>query len=232
MIRPSFALAFAFAVGGTLALVGACASPNFPPDDEVVDVPDRAEPVTAGDAARPDGNQPDAAPPVDAGGDSAEGGVPGPKVFVSSTLMKAGAINGLAGGDAMCASLATAAGLAGTWVAWLSNHDNGPHAIDRVTGAGPWRLTSGELVASSKATLSSGTLLHAIDHDEKGVAVAAGRAWTGTGTDGKYSTNDCERWTPAGGDGRVGATDAVDATWTSVNVDNCGALRHIYCFQQ
>jgi hypothetical protein len=229
LIRP-LSGTLAVAVGFAFALVGACATPNLPPEDEVIDVPDRNEPITLGDAAKLDANRGDTFVPQDAG-DAADGAATGPRVFVSSTTTKAGAINGLAGGDALCTSLATAAGLGGTWAAWLSNHDNGPHAIDRVTGAGPWRLVSGELVASSKVALASGTLLHAIDHDEKGVAVAAGRVWTGTGTDGKYSTNDCERWTPAGGNGRVGATDAVDATWTTVGVDDCQNPRRIYCFQ-
>lgn len=221
-------------VGVSLAVVvlAACATPNLPPEDEVIDVPDRGEPLTTGDAAKLDASRADTFVPEDAGGDArGDGGATGPRVFVSSTTMTAGAINGLAGGDALCKSLATAAGITGSWAAWLSVHDNGPHAIDRVTGAGPWRLVSGELVATSKTTLASGTLLHAIDHDEKGVAVAPGRVWTGTGADGTYSTNDCERWSPAGGKGRVGATDAVDATWTTVNVDDCPNLRRIYCFQ-
>lgn len=225
MIRPALALAVGFAVLG----VAACATANLPPDEEATDVPDRVEPLPTRDAAQPEVNRSDSALPKDAG--AADATDSGARVFVSSTTMKAGAINGLAGGDALCGSLAAAAGLGGAWMAWLSNHDNGPHAIDRMTGVGPWRLVSGEPVASSKATLAGGALLHAIDHDEKGVAVAADRVWTGTGTDGKYLTNDCDRWSAGGDDGRVGATDAVDATWTTVGVDGCGKLRRIYCFQ-
>ena len=226
MIRTPAAVALS--VGFAVVFVGACATPNLPPDEAVIDVPDRAVPLGPGDGATTDADQPDTFVPD--GGADGEGGVAGLKVFVSSSTAK-GNLGGLAGGDALCTSLAKAAGLGGTWAAWLSIHDNGPHAIDRVTSAGPWRLVSGELVAASKTALASGTLQHAIDHDEKGVAVAAGRAWTGTGPDGKYSTNDCERWTPAGGIGRVGATDATGPTWTSLDKDDCGGLRHVFCFQ-
>jgi hypothetical protein len=150
-------------------------------------------------------------------------------VFVSSSTSSA-KYGGLAGADARCASLATKAGLAGTWVAWLSN-GGGPHAIDRLTSAGPWRLVSGELVAQNKAELASG-LRHAIDRDERGMAVPPSRVWTGTGGNGRFLTNDCDKWSEGGNDGRCGETSAVDAKWTSVAVDSCDDQRRLYCFQQ
>lgn len=215
-------------VGAVLLLVGACATPDLGPEDEVVALPDRAGPVEPVDGSRPDTNRPDTAVPD--GGDAADATPVGLRVFVSSSVTKA-TLGGLAGADLVCKNLAIAAGLGGIWAAWLSNNGGaGPHAIDHVTSAGPWRLVSGEVVANNKAELMSGTLKHAIDHDEKGVAVAPGRAWTGTGPSGQYLTNDCDKWTN-GSDGRVGATDAVDGTWTSLGVDGCGNLRHVYCFQ-
>lgn len=215
-------------VGVVLLLLGACATPDLGPEDETVALPDRAGPIDPGDAARPDTNRPDTALP-DASTD-ADAGPLGLRVFVSSTTSKAN-FGGMAGADLVCKALATAAGLGGNWAAWLSNNGGlGPQAIDHVTSLGPWRLVSGEVVADTKVGLMSGTLKHAIDHDEKGVLVAPGRAWTGTGPNGQYSTNDCDKWTN-GSDGRVGATDAVDGTWTSVSVDGCGNLRHLYCFQ-
>ena len=111
--------------------------------------------------------------------DAADAAPVGLRVFLSSTTSN-GDFAGIAGGDAVCQNLATAASLGGKWVAWLSNED-GPAAINRVTSTGPWRLVTGEVVVASKAALVSGALQHAIDKDEKGVAVAAGGVWTGTG---------------------------------------------------
>lgn len=217
-------------VGVVLLLLGACATPNLTEQEDPLQLPDRADPPDPIDAARPpvDAERPDASL-VDAPIDSADAAPVGLRVFVTSTSGNSN-FGGVAGGDTICTNLAIAAKLGGTWAAWLSV-ENGPHASDRVTSTGPWRLVSGEMVALTKAELLSGTLRHAIDHDEKGIAVPATRAWTGTGPGGQYSTNDCDKWTN-GTNGRVGATDALDANWTSTNVDDCGNSRRLYCFQR
>ncbi len=77
----------------------------------------------------------------------------------------------------------------------------------------------------------SGTLKHAIDRDEKNVQVALARVWTGSGPDGKYSTNDCDKWTPTGNNGRAGESDKTNAAWTSAAVDDCNSLHRLYCFE-
>ncbi|MBN8994214.1 MAG: hypothetical protein J0H94_03240 [Rhizobiales bacterium] len=68
--------------------------------------------------------------------------------FVSSTGSGDGAnLGGLAGADALCDKLATAAGSTGkTWHAYLSA--TGVNAKDRI-GKGPWYNAKGELIASS-----------------------------------------------------------------------------------
>ena len=67
---------------------------------------------------------------------------------------KGGDLGGLAGADAHCAQLATAAGIAGkTWRAYLSSQ--GPNAVnakDRI-GRGPWQNAKGLVVATSVADL-------------------------------------------------------------------------------
>ena len=114
-------------------------------------------------------------------------------------------------------------------MAWLSTKD-GVAAADRVTSPGPWRLTTGELVASTKTELTSGTLKHAIDHDEAKTPVVSSAVWTGSGPDGVYLLNDCDDWT-TGSKGRVGTSDALDATWTNASVDDCTNRHRLYCFQ-
>jgi len=208
-------------------LAVACATADLGEED-TVKLPDRSdagEDAPAFDAAvQQDVAQPpaDSSLPVDSSMPHT------PRVFVTSTTHNAN-FGGLAGADLACANLAVAAGLVGKWAAWLSVQ-NGPHAANRVTGVGPWSLLSGEVVATTKAQLVSGTLAHAIDHDEKGTIVVGGRAWTGTGTTGLYETNDCDKWTN-GADGRVGDGSSTTGTWTSAGVDGCGQLRRLYCFE-
>ena len=188
---------------GVLLLLAACGSAVTPPDDDVVGLPDRVDPPNPVDASpEPDGAPKDAGitdAPTDVLTDADGGGL---HVFVTSTTAT-GNLGGALGANTTCKNLAVAAGLGGTWAAWLSDNPTGPNAIDRVSSAGPWHLVgSGELVAQTKTDLSSGTLKHAIDRDEKGVAVVSSRVWTGTGTDGKYNSNDCDKWT-TGNSGRT-----------------------------
>ena len=69
---------------------------------------------------------------------------------------KGGDLGGLAGADAHCARLASAAGSTGkTWRAYLSTQGNGAvNAKDRI-GNGPWKNAKGEVVATSVADLHS-----------------------------------------------------------------------------
>jgi hypothetical protein len=69
---------------------------------------------------------------------------------------KGGDLGGLAGADAHCARLATAAGTTGkTWRAYLSTQGaNAVNAKDRI-GKGPWQNAKGTVVAASVADLHS-----------------------------------------------------------------------------
>jgi len=69
---------------------------------------------------------------------------------------KGGDLGGLAGADAHCTRLATAAGTTGkTWRAYLSTQGaNAVNAKDRI-GKGPWQNVKGTVVAASVADLHS-----------------------------------------------------------------------------
>ena len=68
---------------------------------------------------------------------------------------KGGNLGGLAGADALCQRLATAAGSSKTWRAYLSTQGSGAvNAKDRI-GAGPWQNGKGEVIATSVADLHS-----------------------------------------------------------------------------
>ena len=87
-------------------------------------------------------------------------------IFVSSALYT-GNLGGLAGADAICNMRAQAAGLPGTYMAWLStNQANGTPATRFTQSAQPYRKVDGVLVANNWADLIDGTLASAIDKTE------------------------------------------------------------------
>jgi hypothetical protein len=186
-------------------------------------------------------------------------GTGGPcRVFVSSTSRPGGEIGGLAGGDALCQSLADAAALGGTYRAWLSAGADSP--ATRFSGrgtAGPYELVANAddggnpppTVAASFADVttcdagSGDCLRHAIDRDEFGVAVGTRCVWTGTRTDGFVDTTPdpevfgdrtCRDWNDAtnGSTGSTGGRDLKDSGWTSLDRGSCSFACRLYCFEQ
>jgi len=167
--------------------------------------------------------------------DSAEPALP-KTVFVSSTQTD-GSIGGLAAADAICQSLADAAGLPGTYLAWLGDHVTQEAPANRFTHAlGPYVRTDGVIVANDWDDLVDGTILAIIDHDENQNIVASEDIWTGTAGDGLafvLTSNNCDRWTTnVGDDGVVGSTDETDSNWTYVGNAPCSEQHHLYCFEQ
>ena len=155
------------------------------------------------------------------------------RVFVTSTTSN-GNLGGISGGDTKCATLASAAGLCGTWKAWLS--DATTTAISRIADVGPWyHVDRATLVFSSKAQIAAGTdPSDTIYKTETGANSAAAQVWTGSTNAGQIDVGDhCQSWASSnGGDtGQVGLTG--DATrWSDFAPNGCGALRPIYCFEQ
>jgi hypothetical protein len=173
-------------------------------------------------------------PPVDAGSDAPVG--PYKRVFLSSTLTTSGNLGGIAAVDASCQSLADAQMLGGTWKAWLSDQMGSP--ATRFTQATiPYRLVDGTLVANDWTELTSGTLVHPIDHEETGaLATGVTEVWTGTLPDGTYEGDSCKNWSNGSVNpflAEVGTFDQADYRWTAVYLQFCdrGQLR-IYCFEQ
>lgn len=175
------------------------------------------------------------------GGDGGDGGANvdasvtrpdgGRFVFVTSTT-SSGNLGGAAGGDARCNTLASQAGLGGTWGAWLSAGTANGDAVDRV-GSGPWYLVDGTFVAGSKSQLAQDVLDHAIDRDESGAPVVGQRVWTGT-RNGTLYFGDCNGWT-AGSQaepGTVGTTAAKGNRWTADTPIGCQSSSRLYCFEK
>jgi hypothetical protein len=136
--------------------------------------------------------------------------------FVTSTGLGNGAdLGGLAGADAHCQALASAAGAGNrTWRAYLSTQGQGAvNARDRI-GTGPWQNANGVVIARSVADLHSpaNAMTRQTNLDERGQPVkGSGESpnehdiLTGSQADGTAFTGaedrTCRNWTHSGPDG-------------------------------
>jgi hypothetical protein len=188
-----------------------------------------------------DTGSPDTGTP-DAGGGSvcAAGGA---RVFVTNAGYT-GNLGGLAGADQLCTSAAVAAGLGGTWNAWLSDSNNSAlNRIYKVNGGAGYVLVNGAMVAANYASLISSTmpLLHAIDTTETGtVATGNVEVWTGTDLTGISPPGFCATgsmdWTSASssaGTPFVGLTNQTNASWSDIYQQFCDrTTERLYCFER
>jgi len=161
-----------------------------------------------------------------------------PRAFVTSVQgtgklsgwTEAAGAAGLAGGDAICQSLAANAGLEGTFVALLSS--NTVDAKDRITTDGPWTRVDRVLVADNKNDLFDGTLDAPINLTEAGESLST-NVWTGSNADGTTYAKTCVGWTDEGGaqDGRYGISGDAASSWISTDADPCASTFSLYCLE-
>lgn len=157
---------------------------------------------------------------------------PGKRVFVTSTTTD-GAFGGTSGADTICADRATAAGLGGTFKAWISVTGDGPST--RFTqSAAPYGLADGTIVANDWNDLTDGTLAHAIDVDESGHAVGVSDVWTSTTTGGDPTVTNCNNFlnNTAGVAAVCGNTGLKNSGWTNASTPACNFSLRLYCFEQ
>lgn len=142
-------------------------------------------------------------------------------------------------GDALCQAEADAAGLGGSFKAWLSTTTS--NAVDRlnlITNSRAFDLESGAEIAgasAASANLLDGTLDVPINVDPNGNTPVDGelRVWTGTSTSGIFIGSDCNGWSSnnMGDTGRRGRWDVTTQTWTANVDDTCDNTVRLYCFQ-
>lgn len=194
----------------------------------------------AGPAGQAQGGPPPAAPQAAGQGRGAQTPPPPMSFFVTSRGVGKGAnLGGLAGADAHCQALASAAGAGDrTWHAYLSTQ--GPSAVnarDRI-GEGPWYNAKGQRIAQNLADLHGDTLdlarlgnsvTRVTALSEKGDPVNGVGATpnqhdilTGSQPDGRAYTDaadhTCNNWTSDGtGTAQVGHHDRAGGTNISWN---------------
>ncbi|MEO8798398.1 MAG: hypothetical protein ABI551_10970 [Polyangiaceae bacterium] len=157
---------------------------------------------------------------------------PSPKhVFVTSALYT-GAIGSANAADARCQERAVAAGLSGSFTAWIS--DGTTNAYDRTADVGPWYTTRGELAFAQKSDLRNGS--PATDLlDENANPASVDGAWSGTTAAGLASGNDCDGWTNAGAGvgASIGSALGLDTSWGGDDTTaTCDGKAALICFQQ
>jgi hypothetical protein len=169
------------------------------------------------------------------------------KVFISSTTYTAN-LGGLVGADAKCKALADAAGIPGTFMAWLSTHSTttSESPATRFTRSTvPYTRVDGVVVAINWDDLVSGILKSPIMVTETGNLVTGSHigVWTATDYNGTPVVSrdimTCNNWYWEG-TGLASRSYAGDATrinsgWTydDLQILHCqDTLAHLYCVQQ
>lgn len=159
-------------------------------------------------------------------------------VFATSTKYTGG-LGGLAGADAKCTAAATAAGLPGTYAAWLSDSTtNAPARLG--TARGFVRVDglpfSDTVEATAGHDLVEGRIFYPPALDQLGVAVPKNDfVWTGTSAAGVFSGASCIDWTSALAteSGGTGLPQTGSVTWTNRGTgDTCEKQGRLLCFRK
>jgi hypothetical protein len=149
-----------------------------------------------------------------------------------------GAMGGRIGADGICNTLATNAGLPGSYVAFLSTETE--DAIGRLSQANGWRRTDGAPFIFDRGTSfgPSGTIRAALDRDETG-KVPAGfdesieRIHTGSNPDGSrlnYGGSDhCGNWTTTNASVSQGGAVISGRPWLAAGAGPCSASLRFVC---
>lgn len=149
-------------------------------------------------------------------------------VFVTSTI-HTGSLGGLAGADNICQARAVAAGLAGTFRAWLSSGVTDASARLSESQFG-YELVDGTKIADDWADLLDGSLDNPIDLDENGLPVTA-NPWTGTYATGTKFPDTCTGFTSTSNSGATGSSTQTTSSWSLASATACSTSHPLYCFE-
>ena len=160
-------------------------------------------------------------------------------VFVTANTYT-GNLGGVAGGNAKCQAEATAAGLPGTYKAWLSDTLGNHPSVTFTQSSIPYVMPASPftVIANNWAQLVLGTLQNALNKTAAGGTVATGApVWTGTNPDGTISFTSsqvCSNWTTTSGSNFTGLVGQLGGAWTvsDMNDISCSSSAALYCFQQ
>ena len=151
-------------------------------------------------------------------------------VFVTSTDQTT-AYGGLAGADSLCQTRAQAAGLGGTYRAWLSTTT--ASAISRLGSARGWVRPDGKPVVDTTADLATGKMFYPIRVTELGTDALDAGVQTATAGDGTLASNSssCGDWTVADSQPLwFGSASGMALIFTQNGLGSCRFTARLYCF--
>lgn len=156
-------------------------------------------------------------------------------VFVTSTEHTAN-LGGLAGADAICAARATAAGLAGTYKAWLSTST--VSAKSRLGTASGWVRPDGKPVLSLISDIEKDKFFYPPALDEAGVNLGLASVRTCTDERGLLPSDPaittCGDWTSdvdvESKYHYLGFSSSGSRNFTANSIANCAFSGRLYCF--
>lgn len=156
----------------------------------------------------------------------------GKLVFVSSETYT-GNLGGVSGAHQKCQALAQAAGLSGTYLAWI-NGSTGDILDSHEQSTLPYvRIGDQALIANHWSALTSGTLANPINRTETGAVVGNEYAWTNSTPQGGTKTSHCSDWTSTSGNGSAGLVPSALSQWTDAGTMPCNfGIYRLYCFEQ
>lgn len=158
-------------------------------------------------------------------------------IFVTKDLWAGFQISTVGTADTRCWTRAMKAGHPRPMAfrAWLSNGVDSP--LDHHHSDGPYKLSTGQVVAINWEDLTDGQLEHAIDRSADGTLIE-GPVWTATAPDGSpYATGHCNNWTASSKDSDepaiYGWSDLADSGWTNYTdgFALCDFGGHLYCIE-
>jgi hypothetical protein len=160
----------------------------------------------------------------------------GKRVFITRARYN-GNLGGLTGADTKCGDAATAAGVNGTFKAWLSSST--VNAIDRIVDVGPWVDMQGTTIFASKSAITASGPATAIWYDERGMFLSSEDIWTATNSQGTYQWGvimapPCDEWTSSSmqAGAQVGQVGRTGGAWTSNSGTTCDQNAHLLCLEQ
>jgi hypothetical protein len=179
-----------------------------------------ADSASATDANGPADGGSETTPDVDAAVDA------GPmRIFVTRSTYAA-SFGGITAGDFRCQSSAAAAGLTGTFKAWLS--DSQTNAADRFVSNGPWVEVGSNVTLFPTRAALRGFPSAQIKNDELGQP-SPDLWWTGTLANGVKADKNCADWTSSSEFNsamigrRGGGAGQPDKEWTEYDVYSCAS---------
>ena len=153
----------------------------------------------------------------------------GARVAFVSYLWTPGA--GIADADALCQNEATAAGLPGTFLAWLATDT--ASAMSRFSPEPVWTRVDGVPLATSAAAFAAGDLLTSLSVRADGSSLER-VVWTGAANPTSVGTMTCSNWTS----NNMNTMALTGSSWHSTALSftdgmfGCANGFSVYCLQQ